>query len=80
MAHVITTDGRDLGEVTDPDLLAYYQAEGYQIGPSAAVPAAPAVPVAVPNFGARVQAPGPAVPAVPQSAETDSDDTEEGDK
>ncbi len=28
MSHVILRDGRDLGEVTDPNLLAYYAAEG----------------------------------------------------
>lgn len=76
MPHVTTSDGRDLGEVTDPGLLAYYAGEGYQIGDPPATSLDLDAPADAPAPNAR-----PVTAAPSQSAEIDSDgNTDEGEK
>lgn len=73
MPHVTGPNGKDLGEVTSPSLLAYYRGEGYQIDdgaapqPAAAAAAVPDVPVDVP--------PAPEPPVAPVTPETPTEET-----
>lgn len=65
MPHVIGLNGRDLGDITNPALLAYYRGEGYQIDGDPVEPMSPHPLPAPRDSGDALLA---ATPQTPESA------------